>query len=242
MGVILFTYAAGFALQLTGWLLSQWLQHLRQGPQAVRVKHRASSSHLAKRVAFGPVRPSRWYPLQIPRVVLEKQKRVDRSALLLDQVELPATVGMERMGDAEPARLIRWNGCNHSGTCSIGCIGCIGCIGYFSREGAVGGRSGLLDVQPLSFGGRDAPAQLGGRHEVALGGQHRPVQSAALGVRARLFRAVSGERGIRRGVVGADAPAGRRPLWSRVARGRPGGCGACGGGGAGVGEAGRRPN
>ena len=74
MGVILFTYTAGFTLHTMGGLLSQLLQQLRQGPQAVRVKRRTTGSHLDKRVALYQVRPNRWYSLQVPVFVLEEQK------------------------------------------------------------------------------------------------------------------------------------------------------------------------
>ena len=84
MGVILFTNAAGFTLHLMGGFLSQLLQQLRQGPQAIRVKCGATGSHLAERVAFYQVRPNRWYLLQIPGFVLEEQAAVDRNPLLLD--------------------------------------------------------------------------------------------------------------------------------------------------------------
>ena len=84
MGVILFTHAAGFALHAMGCFLSQLLQQLRQRPQAVRVKRRTTGSHLAKRVAFHQVRPSRWYLLQIPSFVLEEQNAGGGYALLLD--------------------------------------------------------------------------------------------------------------------------------------------------------------
>jgi hypothetical protein len=84
MGVILFTHTAGFTLHTMGGLLSQLLQQLRQGPQAIGVKRGTTGSHLAKRVAFYQVRPNRWYPLQIPGFILEEQNAVDRAPLLLD--------------------------------------------------------------------------------------------------------------------------------------------------------------
>jgi hypothetical protein len=126
MGVILFTHAAGFALHIMGGLLSQLLQQLRQGPQAVGVKRRTTGSHLAKRVAFHQVRPNRWYPLRIPGLVLEEQDAVERDAVLLDYIELSVTVRMERMGDPEPARFIRRNECIRSDTRRRGRILCVG--------------------------------------------------------------------------------------------------------------------
>ena len=84
MGVILFTYAAGFTLHTMGGLLSQLVQQLHQGPQAIGVKRGTTGRHLAKRVALYQVRPSRGYPLQIPGFILEEQNAVDRTPLLLD--------------------------------------------------------------------------------------------------------------------------------------------------------------
>ena len=77
MGAILFTHAAGFALHAMGCLLSQLLQQLRQGPQAIGMKHRAPGGHLAKRIAFHRVRPDRWNLLQITAWVLKEQGAVN---------------------------------------------------------------------------------------------------------------------------------------------------------------------
>jgi hypothetical protein len=48
------------------------------------VKRGTAGSHLAEHVALYKVRPNRWYPLQIPGVVLEEQDAMYRDALLLD--------------------------------------------------------------------------------------------------------------------------------------------------------------
>jgi len=48
------------------------------------VKCGATGSHFAKHVALYQIRPNRWYPLQIPGLVLEEQDAVYRDVLLLD--------------------------------------------------------------------------------------------------------------------------------------------------------------
>jgi len=99
-----------------GCLLSQLLQQLRQGPQAIGMKHRAPGGYLAKRVAFHQVRPDRWNLLQITAWVLKEQGAVNGCPLLLDQLKLSVSERMERVGDSEPARSICRNECIRWGT------------------------------------------------------------------------------------------------------------------------------
>lgn len=72
-----------------------------------------TAGHVTKRVGLHKVRPGRWNLRQIPGLVSEKQDALVSNLLVLDYLELSVSERMERVGDSEPARFTRRNGCSH---------------------------------------------------------------------------------------------------------------------------------